>query len=957
MKKLTFILLIIASVSTLNAQLYQGPAAGSVPSGAVVTTNSFADNLSGEKLSPYVRRPIRNKIRFTPYDDAMNPVPQTSPAGSNYFNDVYAGNPVDSPDPLIFKNFQGFLDPGTYIPPDPYLAAGPMHIMGTDNSRFRIWNKDGSMVKSINADSWFSSVLGGVGAFDPKVLYDHFAKRWIMVWLDQNDNPARGYFLISVSDDSIPAGTWYNWAIPSNVYGTTNSGSWGDYQGVGFDNQALYITANQFAFGGSFQGTRIRIIPKSELYANTAGQLTWKDLWDLREPSAFARTFGTRPTVMYSTSSEYYLLVQSPYNTGTFVTLYKITNPVTNPVLTAVNVPVTSYNSPSGASQLGGGSPNLETGGSGFVFEPIFRNGFLWAVHSVRNPSFPSYSSVRYLKLNVTSNTAAEDAAMGADGYWHFYPALAVDKDQNVAIAYSRSGNTEYVGAFYTSRLNTDPPNTLSGSRLIQPGKANYVKTFGGGRNRWGDYNGIWLDPTDQNNFWALTEYAETPANTWAAQVSGLRLIPFSGARISLDKDSVNFGVVEVTYASDTVSVSVTSQGQDTLQITGIQMPNAQFVLLTNVTYPVKLGYLQSYNLKFRYLPSSAANIVDSIRLFSNDNLTPQKRIKVIAKGFAINPAIAGTIYGITGGQSNGVFLSINKTTGAGTIIGPSGYSDITGISVRPSDNKIFGVTGSSPASRLVRINASQGDAYPTINMPLPGIRTIAFDVNSDLYCATQSGLLYKYNMSTNDTFYIGSTNISNLYGIAINPLNGQLWGVSLNNKIFKISKTNGTAVQVGIPGFTLTPAIAFNHAGKLYGISGAGVQQGQLIQYDTASGVASLIGSIGYQAVNSITISQQTVGIENISTEIPQAYSLYQNYPNPFNPSTNIKFDLPKSGFVKLAVYDALGREVRVLVSENLKAGTYNYNFNASSFASGVYFYRISAEEFSSVKKMLLIK
>ena len=168
-----------------------------------------------------------------------------------------------------------------------------------------------------------------------RLLYDHFAKRWVMVWLDQDDASARGYYLVSVSADSIPIGTWYNYALPSTVNGSTPSNSWGDYQGVGFDNQAIYLTSNQFVFGGNFQGTKIRIIPKSDLYANTAGPVNWKDIWDIREPVSFARTFGARPTIMYSTSSEYFLLVQSPFSTGTYVTLYKITNPVTSPVMTA----------------------------------------------------------------------------------------------------------------------------------------------------------------------------------------------------------------------------------------------------------------------------------------------------------------------------------------------------------------------------------------------------------------------------------------------------------------------------------------------------------------------------------------------------------------------------------------------------------------------------------------------
>ena len=159
------------------------------------------------------------------------------------------------------------------------------------------------------------------------------------------------------------------------------------------------------------------------MYANNAGPVNWKDLWDIREPSGFARTFGARPTIMYSTTSDYYLLASSPYTTGTYVTLYKITNPVSSPVMTAVNVPVTQYSAPPMASQLGGGMA-IENGGVSFKYEPIYKNGFLWAVHSVRNSSFTSYSSVRYMKINTATNASVEDVEMGANGFWHFYPSF-----------------------------------------------------------------------------------------------------------------------------------------------------------------------------------------------------------------------------------------------------------------------------------------------------------------------------------------------------------------------------------------------------------------------------------------------------------------------------------------------------------------------------------------------------
>jgi hypothetical protein len=98
-------------------------------------------------------------------------------------------------------------------------------------------------------------------------------------------------------------------------------------------------------------------------------------------------------------------------------------------------------------------------------------------------------------------------------------------------------------------------------------------------------------------------------------------------------------------------------------------------------------------------------------------------------------------------------------------------------------------------------------------------------------------------------------------------------------------------------------------------------------------------------------------VGIQNISTEIPSSYSLSQNYPNPFNPTTNIKFAIPKNEFVKITVFDILGKELETLVNEQLAPGTYETNWNASNYPSGIYFYKLSAGDFSETKKMLLLK
>jgi len=98
-------------------------------------------------------------------------------------------------------------------------------------------------------------------------------------------------------------------------------------------------------------------------------------------------------------------------------------------------------------------------------------------------------------------------------------------------------------------------------------------------------------------------------------------------------------------------------------------------------------------------------------------------------------------------------------------------------------------------------------------------------------------------------------------------------------------------------------------------------------------------------------------IGIQNISTEIPSYYSLSQNYPNPFNPSTTIRYELPRSGSVRLWVYDVMGREVEMLVNETQAAGIYEAVWDGTRFASGVYFYRLTAEGFRETRMMLLIR
>jgi hypothetical protein len=134
-----------------------------------------------------------------------------------------------------------------------------------------------------------------------------------------------------------------------------------------------------------------------------------------------------------------------------------------------------------------------------------------------------------------------------------------------------------------------------------------------------------------------------------------------------------------------------------------------------------------------------------------------------------------------------------------------------------------------------------------------------------------------------------------------------------------------------------------------------------------TFTGVKKLI-DVSYLKGNSSVVPAKIIPDYTKLEQIPEAYKLHQNYPNPFNPTTMIQFDLPEEAFVTLKVYNLLGQEVATLFNhEQMTEGTQEVEFSASSFASGVYFYRLSAEgigeegttssTFNSVHKMILMK
>ncbi|MBO6523431.1 MAG: T9SS type A sorting domain-containing protein [Balneolaceae bacterium] len=155
--------------------------------------------------------------------------------------------------------------------------------------------------------------------------------------------------------------------------------------------------------------------------------------------------------------------------------------------------------------------------------------------------------------------------------------------------------------------------------------------------------------------------------------------------------------------------------------------------------------------------------------------------------------------------------------------------------------------------------------------------------------------------------------------------------------------------ISINVNGQTLiSPLSGFQENGNI----SLAFSVGEVVSGDFDS--ESFSFTAGFAGINGgVLISNELLG-----NNLPRQLKLSQNYPNPFNPTTNIEFTLPKQAEVKLEVFNSIGMKVAVLVDENKHAGYHTARFDASSYSSGMYFYRLTADgNIVSTKKMILIK
>ena len=438
-------------------------------------------------------------------------------------------NTVSATPPPV-TDFDALLDNTHVIPPDTYGAVGPSHVVTMLNSQVRIQGKDGSEVSTVTLASFWSAGVGSSNLSDPHVLYDVQAGRWIAdITIDPDTNSAR--IGVAVSATSDPTGVWR-----FLTYLSPDTTVFPDYPQLGFNNKWIVVSGNIFkttSHGGTFQGSAFWAIDKA------AAMLSSGTVTATRFNPGYDGTnhgFTEQPMISEDPCYTLWFMESGAYSSGStqLIRISNLTGPTASPVWnvnagspftgTGFFPVVNNFKAlPNGATQKG--STHTIDNGDARASGAVYRNGSVWFANSGGLPASgtANRTAIFWYQINPRSTSPITQSGIidpGANSHVT-YPSIAVNKLNSACIGFTHSDTSRFAEAAYAVRQVGDPAGTTQGIALLKAGQGAYFKTFGGGRNRWGDFSNTVVDPSDSLSFWTIQEYAGTPVGSVTTDGSG----------------------------------------------------------------------------------------------------------------------------------------------------------------------------------------------------------------------------------------------------------------------------------------------------------------------------------------------------------------------------------------------------------------------------------------------------
>ena len=424
-------------------------------------------------------------------------------------------------------------------PPDAEGAVGPNHFAQLINGRFAVYTKTGTLVTAESLDQFWSGVQPNGFAVDPRILYDAHSGHWFAASRDTSNGRTDNDLLFAVSSTNDPTAAWTLYKV---LAGTGRA--FVDYDTLGVDDNGVYFGMTLVDIPTGVQNVVIFATAKGPLLSG--GQVTVSKFYGINDmypaPQAALNLDSVGPTDPAWFISSTKTLSGVAYRTLTW-------NGATALLSNAATIVATPSYGPLVNPPSLGGTMNIATNDQRLLMA-VIRNHQLWTARTVgvdstgAGTSSPDRDAAEFLDLGLSATQASliqsgrvfDSATTNPRSY--YYPSVAVNSLGYMVMGFSGSSAAEYVGAYATSRLPSDPLGTLQPVTQIKAGEGAYTITFGGLTNRWGDYSTTSVDPTDDKTIWTDQEYAGatvpagSPAGdstsrwaTWIASIPSPQLV------------------------------------------------------------------------------------------------------------------------------------------------------------------------------------------------------------------------------------------------------------------------------------------------------------------------------------------------------------------------------------------------------------------------------------------------
>lgn len=678
-------------------------------------------------------------------------------------------NRIEAATATVLQNFDG-IGFTAVNPADPVSATGPNHVIQMINAAsgavVKIFDKAGGTV--VNS-FLLSNITNYQGAGDPIVLYDQIAGRWLLNEFGYSGGVTTYIntliFAISATDD--PTGSWYVYAFADNSFFV-------DYQKIAIWHNAYFGTSNDFnTTGTSYFGSSIYAFERSKMLNGDPTAVAIRSRLTHSTGRYFSMAPVTQEGPLPSSLSGQFAFYQNDTWTVdpadvdslyTFEFAPNFTTPASSVISTPTQMAIAAFDDDLCAATRERCIPQQ---GSAIQLEALTGR----IMNKVNFRKFPSYESmvlsatvdangsglagIRWWELRRTSGTWSvfQEGTYAPDANHRFMGSITQDAKGNIGLIYNVSGNAEHPSIRFTARNPCDPLGTMTGTELtIMDG------TAANASNRYGDYNSVSIDPSDNLTFWLTGMY--NTATSWSTRMASFTLddctpspkVRFQTSAVTVREQDANVSAGCLNYKDYTVNVIIDAAPSAdailTLSTSGTATGNQDFIITpssvtlnaANLSRPVTVRIFddgsiegdESINISFS-INNSGGNAVAAdynqtcqIKIVDNDNLPEVSKTTYAAVGFGNVGAITSGPFsgsGSTDKKIQNLYLASELTSmgiAPGFITHFAWRSGSATVATFNNLNVRIGFTGVSTLSGGF-VSTTFSNILPTTNFTTPG--------------------------------------------------------------------------------------------------------------------------------------------------------------------------------------------------------------------------------------------